>query len=414
MDTNRLSPSYLTRQEIRCRPWQFLLSALAVAAGVATVVGSLAALRAERRHAERLLGDQERELDQRFADYQQGLAESMTKAGFQVVVLPRDQDMADWYNQDFAAKSLPADTLERLGSAPLQTLEHLLPRLVGRFAWPERRWTIIVTGTAPSPLHPSALGTRWLEASVPEGQVDVGSELAHAFALAPGQDLPVAGRVYRVRQCRAATGTKDDISLHFALTDAQQVLDRPGQINELLALERPVAWADPAKIRAELAERLPAAQAVEIGNRVVATVRARRMAEEESRNLLAQERERQDKLLQSHTRLAGAVAAGAIVLSALWLAVMTIVNLAGRRAEIGLLAALGLSPSRVRAVFLLRVVLATGLGLALGTLPWWGRSAPSWALAALAAALPALLAAGAITHWQIVRHDPAEVLKNES
>ncbi len=414
MDTNRLTTSYLTRQEIRRRPWQFLLSALAVAAGVATVVGSLAALRAERQHAERLLGDQERELDQRFADYQKGLAESMTKAGFQVVILPRDQDMSDWYSQDFAAKSLPPDVLERLGSAPLSTLEHLLPRLVGRFSWPERRWTVIVTGTAPSPLHPSALGTRWLESSVPTGEVDVGSELARAFSLAPGMDLPVGGQAYRVRQCRAATGTKDDISLHFALADAQRVLDRPGQINELLALELPAAWADPASIRGELAERLPEAQAIEIGNRVVATVRARRMAEEESRALLAQERDRQDSLLRSHTRLVAAVAAGAIALSALWLAVMTIVNLGGRQAEIGLLAALGLSPTQVRAVFLRRVLLATGLGLVVGTLPWWGRSAPLWALAALATALPALLAAGAVAHWHIVRHDPAEVLKNES
>jgi len=278
MHNARLSPSYLARQEIRRRPWQFLLSVLAVAAGVATVVGCLAALRGERRAAEQLLDRQEQDLDQRFATYQQDLAESMTKAGFQVILLPRDQNLGDWYSEDFAAKALPADALDRLGAKPLRTLEHLLPRLTGRLLWPERRWTVIVNGTAPAPLHPSPLGNRWLEASVPVGQVDVGSEIARAFALLPGLELPVAGRTYRIRQCRPATGTKDDIALHFALDNARQVLNRPGEVNEILALEQPVAWADPAQIRAELAERLPEAQAVEIGNRVVATVRARRMA----------------------------------------------------------------------------------------------------------------------------------------
>lgn len=414
MHNARLSPSYLARQEIRCRPWQFLLSALAVAAGVATVVGCLAALRGERRAAEGLLDSQERDLDQRFAAYQQDLAESMTKAGFQVVLLPRDQDLGDWYSEDFAAKALPADTLDRLGASPLRTIEHLLPRLTGRLLWPERRWTVIVDGAAPAPLYPSPLGSRWLEASVPAGQVEVGSEIARAFALVPGSDLPVAGRTYRIRQCRPPTGTKDDIALHFALEDAQQVLDRPGEINEILALEQPVAWADPARIRAELAERLPEAQAVEIGNRVVATVRARRMAEAESRALLAQERSRQEGLLRAHARLVLAAAGGAIGVSALWLAVMTTINLAQRRAEIGLLAALGLPTSRIRAVFLSRLALAVGLGLLAGALPWCRSVEAVWLLAALVAALPALLVATAITHWQIVRHDPADVLKNAS
>ena len=309
MNEFQLCPSYLTRQEIRRRPGQFLLSVLAVAAGVAAVLGVLGSQRAGRRQAEALLRNQERELDGRYAAYREELAAAMTKAGFQTVILPRDQNLADWHHEDHAARSLPPDTVGRLRARPLDTLEHLLPRLSGRLEWPERRWTVLVYGTAAEILHPSPLGERWLDRTVPPGQADVGDAIVRAFGLAPGQDLAVAGRVVRIRRCREPAGAKDDIALHLALEDAQAILGRPGEVNEILALQRPAAWGDAARIRAELAERLPEAQAVEIGNRVVANLRARRMAEEESASLLAQARERQENLLRSQARLGLALAA---------------------------------------------------------------------------------------------------------
>jgi ABC-type antimicrobial peptide transport system permease subunit len=412
MNEFRLSPGYLTRQEIRRRPCQFLLSVLAVAAGVAAVLGVLSSLRSERQKAEALLQEEQDELDRRYAAYQEELAAAMTKAGFQVVILPREQNLADWHNADFAAKRLPADAVERLCAKPLDTLEHLLPRLTGRLDWPERRWTVIVYGTADEVLYPTSLGQRWLDRAVPAGQVDVGHEIATAFGLAPGQELAVAGHVFRIRQCRASAGAKDDIALHFALADAQTVLDRQGEVNEILALQRREAWGDADRIRAEITGRLPEAQAVEIGNRVVANARARRMAEQESANLLAQSRERQEKLFLAQARLGSALAAGAIGLSALWLAVLTILNLARRRAEIGLLAALGLPIARIRAVFLGRVFLAAVVGLAAGAVFWLPSLTAGSLLAAVAAALPAPLAAAAIIHGQI-RRDPADALRND-
>jgi hypothetical protein len=250
--------------------------------------------------------------------------------------------------------------------------------------------------------------------------VDVGCELAQAFKLQPGQELAVAGTAYRIRRCLPSTGTKEDIGLHFALPDAQSILKRPGAVNEILALEQPVAWGDIEQVRAELADRLPQAEAMEIKNRVVASVWAQRMTEKEARNLLDQERARQAELQRGHRRLALAASLSALGISALWLAVMTTLNLARRRQEIGLLAALGLSPGRVRNVFLVRVLLAAVFGIAIGALPWlfrhgFGTGQPlAWLLAAVAAALPAILTAALITHHQIARRDPADVLKNES
>lgn len=413
MNEFQLCPSYLARQEIRHRPGQFLLSVLAVAVGVAAVLGVLGAQRAGRRQAEALLRDQERELDERYAAYREELAAAMTKAGFQVVLLAREQNLADWQNEDHAARSLPPDAAARLRARPLDTLEHLLPRLSGRLDWPERRWTVLVYGTAAEVLHPSPLGERWLDRTVPPGQVDVGDAIARAFGLAPGQDLAVAGRMLRIRRCRAPAGAKDDIALHLALEDAQAILGRPGEVNEILALQRPAAWGDTARIRAELAARLPEAQAVEIGNRVVANLRARRMADEESAGLLAQSRERQENLLRAQARLGLALAAGVVTLSALWLAVLTTLNLSRRRAEIGLLAALGLPLPRIRAVFLGRVHLAAVLGLVAGTLIRLPGLTAAALLAAAAAALPAPLVAAAIIRHHI-RRDPADALRNDS
>jgi hypothetical protein len=418
MNRHRLSTSYLARQEIRRRPGQFALSALAVATGVAVVVGSLVLLAAEDRSAQDLLQSQREELDQRFAAYGGTLAEAMTKAGYNVIILPRDQELDDWYQADFAAKSLPTAELAQLGDAPLRTIQHLLPRLTGRFEWPERKWTVIVYGVSPAPLHPTELGKRWLDRSVPSGQLDVGSEIAHAFALAPGQDLAVGGTVFRIRRCLPETGTKEDIALRLALSDAQRLLGRPGEVNEILALEAPAAWGDIAQVRAELAERLPSAQAMEIRNRVVAMARARRMADEESRALLEQERQRQENLRTAHRRLATGASLAAIAVSAVWLVVMTALNLSRRRSEIGLLSAMGLPAGEIRTVFLTRLLLAALCGIVVGALPWCllGHlpSPTVWLLAAAAAAVPATLTAAIATHCQIARRDPAEVLKNES
>ena len=420
MDSPRLSPSYLARQEIRRRPWQFALSALAVATGVATVVGSLVVLGSERQASAELLRTKERELAGRFSVYRQDLAAAMTKAGFNVVILPRDQDLSDWYSENFAAKQLPADGVEQLGSRPLETIEHLVPRLTGRLEWPERKWTVIVCGMAARPLQPSALATRFLARPVPPGAVDVGSEIARAFALSPGQDLAVAGKTFRIRECRSSTGTKQDITLHLPIEAAREILGRPGQVNEIVALEQPGAWADIERIRAELGKRLPTAQVLEISNRVVATVRARRMAERESRQLLDQEKADREKLHHAHSRLALAISLAAVGISALWLAVMTVLNLSRRRGELGLLSALGLSPRRIRAVFMARIAFVAAFGIALGALPWLvrglgtaTRQMPFWLLAAAIAALPPILATAVVTHHQIARRDPADVLKNE-
>jgi predicted lysophospholipase L1 biosynthesis ABC-type transport system permease subunit len=205
------------------------------------------------------------------------------------------------------------------------------------------------------------------------------------------------------------------------LTDAQQLLKRPNEVNEILALEQPKAWGDVEQVRLELAKRLPEAQAMEIKNRVVATVWARRMTEKEARALLDQERERQENVQRSHRQLAIAASIAAIVVSALWLTVMTALNVARRRSEIGLLAALGLPASQVCKVFFARVLLAAILGILIGALPWLLRPSlahsgqPSvWLLAAIMAALPAMLTAALITYRQIIGRDPADVLKNES
>jgi len=87
---------------------------------------------------------------------------------------------------------------------------------------------------------------------------------------------------------------------------------------------------------------------------------------------------------------------------------------------VGLLSALGLSPRRIRAVFMARIAFVAAFGIALGALPWLvrglgtaTRQMPFWLLAAAIAALPPILATAVVTHHQIARRDPADVLKNE-
>ena len=180
----------------------------------------------------------------------------------------------------------------------------------------------------------------------------VGYELEQSLKLKVGDTVKFFGREFVIVKCHAERGTRDDITIWTNLRDAQAVLDKPGLINAILAVECRCAWADLAKVREEITRILPETQVIEQASTALARAEARQKVEEEAIASLQREEEHRRLLRRTREQFA-AVFVPLIMLScALWIGYLAFGNVRERRAEIGILRALGLRSWQVHLLFL--------------------------------------------------------------
>ncbi|MEZ6068780.1 MAG: FtsX-like permease family protein [Pirellulales bacterium] len=280
--------------------------------------------------------------------------------------------------------------------------------------------------------HDSAMGY-----AIEAGDVYVGHELASG--LNEGDALDVLGRKFRVAKVLPEQGSTEDIMLAMNLADAQELLDRQGKVNQILALGCRCAGERLPKIRAQLSQSLPDTKITEFRSIAVGraeqrdAVRATRQAmlAETAANheeIITQEREGRDALQSRMEGFAAIVMPVGVLTAAVLVGLLVLANVRERRVEIGLLRALGKGSMAIATLFLSKAVLlgllggvigfvggalaareiAGLLGVAAGQLPS-ARDLLPWAIlgapvvCALAAYLPTLSA---------IVEDPAIVLRD--
>jgi putative ABC transport system permease protein len=236
------------------------------------------------------------------------------------------------------------------------------------------------------------------------------------------------GREFVIHKCQEERGSKDDIGVWIPLRDAQELLDRPEQLNAILALECVcVGDAGVARVRADVAACLPDTKVVELGTKVLARSEARARVGEEAVQAMKRERANRDQLQAEGARAAALVVPGVCAACGAWVFLLALLNARGRRSEIGILRAIGYRTSRILALLLLRYVLAglmgASLGICMGVIltALFARAFEvpfaedgmglSWQLAGATLAITSLLSvvAGWIPALLALRQDPAEV-----
>ena len=136
----------LAIREIKYRWGHFLLCLLSVSVAVATVLGVFVNLRTHERQTRLLLGQKQVDLDTRVTRINDDIQKAMAKLGFTITILPKAQNLSDWYGNDHATAWMPETVLEKLAQSPLATIEHVLPCLCQRIKWPEKKWTVLLVG----------------------------------------------------------------------------------------------------------------------------------------------------------------------------------------------------------------------------------------------------------------------------
>ncbi len=421
-------------KEVAFRKTASLSALLAVAVAVATLVGSLMALDVNKRQDERVLADHEEQVDVLMAELKDEMRKATLKLSYNLLILPENQNLRDWYTDDFATEYMPEEYVDRLSAANLITVQHLLPTLQQRVEWREQKGrSIILIGTrgyvpnlGQTPKKPLDLGH-----IVPDGGIVLGYQLQQALSAAEGDTVRMLGRDFRVHRCHEERGSKDDISAWISLGEAQELLERPGQINAILALKcMSCPGVGLGNVRSEVAGVLPDTQVVEMGSRMLARYEARSRVGDEAKAAIKEEQRRRAALHARRETLAGVLSPVLMLAAAVWLALWAFRDMRLRRAEYGLLRAIGVGSSRVLGMFLSKAalvglfggVLGYFAGILLGT--YFGRGAellptlapadvlrPAWVALALATALAISILGVWIPAMLAARTDPAIILR---
>jgi putative ABC transport system permease protein len=423
----------LVAKEIFHRKFNYALSVFATMIATASLVGSIVLLRMHDARTNLILRQKEAELQVRMDKLQDDTRKSMLKLGFNLVILPKNQNLADWYAEDFSTTYMPESYVDRLADSDIVSVRHILPSLQQKVRWPERKRTIILMGTRGEVPNLHLSPQKLMIQPVPPGAIILGYELHRSMNIRVHDKVRLMRRTFTVKECYPERGNKDDITAWINLREAQELLGKEGQVNAILALECLCTGNALPTIRKEVATILPGTQVIERESRAVARAEARNQVANEAVVTLEKEKRGRDVLRDEREHMASVLVPVILLTCALWVALMGFINVRSRREEIGILRTVGVSAKRIFMLFIWKHisigVMGGFLGLilgsvfvlfiansdpgvsiaAVGSLPFWMGMAASAIigaslLAVIAGWIPAIIAS---------RQDPAEVLREE-
>ena len=352
-------------REILYRKLSFSLGVMSVCVAVACLVGELAILQKHDARTDQIIAAKEADTKARMAVLEDDYRKITKGLGFNVLILPRAQNLSDLFAEDYATQHMPEEYVERLAKSRVVTVQHLLPSLQQKLKWPEFERTIILIGVRGEVPILHADPKKPILEAVPAGTMVVGWELHRSLKLKQGDKAKLLGREFTVGKLHPERGTKDDITVWISLKEAQELLGKPGQINGILALECVCAAGSLGQVRKEIARILPDTQVIEFQSQTLARAEARQRAATEARDAVEREKQHRARLRQERESFAAVLVPAVVLGSAIWAALLALGNVRERRPEIGLLRALGLRSRQILAVFLSRAML---IGLAGGCL----------------------------------------------
>ncbi len=356
----------LVLKEIYRRKLNFLSGLLSVIIAIAALISAATSLSIHDLQTREIIEAKKIETENRMKDLEDDYRVIMKKLGFNLLILPKDQNLADLYAEDFASKYMPEEYVNRLAESKIMTIRHLLPSLQKRIYWKEGQRKAILIGTRGEvpflhrdPKEPILI-------PVPKGVVVVGYELHKSYNLSVGDKINILGQSFTVTKCNEERGNKDDITFWIDLKQAQSMLNRPNQINAILALKCHCAGNEISQVRADVSKILPETQVIEEASKVVTRAEARDRAAKEAKQAIESERNHRLQIRNEQERFAAIYVPSIMGLSVLWIALLFMSNVRDRQSEIGILRATGVKARKILSLFLLKAVVMGLIGALLG------------------------------------------------
>lgn len=351
--------------ELRYRKLNFLLSALAVTIAVMLFVTGPVLIDGYGRETQARLAELEAKTGEELARMEDQTRRLMRDMGFNLMIVHRDTNMSDFWADDFAAADMPQEYVDRLAADRRLTLvRHIVATLQGRITWEDRK--VLVVGYSPEATQAHLAEKSPMGYRVEPGTVFLGHELG--VGRKPGEKITLAEREFRIERILPEQGSKEDISIVMHLDDAQAVLNRPGRVNQIMALGCNCAGSDLPNIRRQLAAILPDTRITEFRSIALARAEQRELVAEKHRQILAETAHSREQVQGTIETLAAVTTPVVVLASAIWVGLLALANVRERRTEIGLLRALGKGSSTIAGLLLGKAALVGLSGAAVGVL----------------------------------------------
>lgn len=411
--------------EIAYRPASFALSLAAIAVAAALFVASPMLLAGYGRDTQARLAVIEHDASAELKRLEDETRKIMLKLGFNLRIVHKDADRTAM-RTEFVLPTMPEEYVERLAKAPqLTKVAHLMATLTQRIKWDGR--TRLLVGYAPEAEQAGSSEKKPIGLAIEQGTVVLGHEAGIGHQ--KGDTVTILDQPFRVAAILNERGTNDDIMLAVNLTDAQTLLNQPGRITEILAVNCRCETVDRVgEIREQLVKVLPDTKVEEWNSAAVARAEQRELVKKHHQQSAAafmeQRRETEDRL----AALARVITPLVIVAAAVWVGLLVWANVRQRRNEVGVLRALGKGSRHIAGLFLGKAIVLGLLGGLIGCVAGivlarflatsaFAIDAPAPAMPLIAAALvgaPLLAALAAyLPTLAAVTLDPAVALREE-
>jgi len=421
-------------KEILHRWLSFALGLFAVIVAVGSLTGALTLLKVHDLQTQKILAEKEKETGKNMAALKDEMRKAALKLSFNLLIVPKQQSLRELHMQGFASEYMPEEYVRRLAESRFVLIRHILPMLQEKIKWPEKNRTITLIGTRGEMPDMLKNPKKPLVQPVPAGTIVLGYGLHHSLGLKVGDKIKLLGREFTVHNCYEERGSSDDYTAWIWLSEAQELLGKKGLINSILALECLCQGTEALlpKIREKIAQILPGTQVIEKGTKALARAEARTRVGREARAAIEREKQHRSELRSEREFFAAVLVPLVMAACAVWVGLLGLNNVRERRAEIGILRAMGFRARQIMVLFLSKslimgliggllgvfigVIFGSGIGRVLeGNMKeitaGWGLLNPGLVLLALVAApvltvvaswIPAMIAAG---------QDPVVVLR---
>ncbi len=354
--------------EICYRKLNFILSLLAISIAVTLFVAGPVLVDGYARQTQVLIADAERTTSDELAALEKRTRRLMRDIGFNLMIVHRDTNMTDFWASDFAAADMPQEYLDRLAKSPhLTMVTHLVATLQQKIQWHGRK--VLLVGYLPEATQSHMRKKSPMGYNVKPGTVLLGHELGVGMMTGgktAGEEIEVLGHKFKIEKILPEQGSKEDITIALHLADAQAVLGKPRRINQIMALGCRCAQDSLPGIRKQLSYVLPETRITEFRTRALARAQQRELVESKQKRIMADMADSRAAVQGTMQSLAEVTTPIVVIACAIWVGLLTLSNVHQRRAEVGLLRALGKQSPQIAALFLAKSLLLGLLGGGLG------------------------------------------------
>lgn len=373
--------------EIRVRPSSFIVAVLVVAVAVAVFVAAPSLLDAYARQTDITVAEFEKKTNAELAALDKQTRRIMRDLGVNLRIVHKDTQLGGLYT-DFKAVPFPEAYVDMLASAPqIQTIVHVIATLQEKITWKQR--TALLVGMRPVLTQSQKNEEKpHMVKPVEKGTVILGYELGSGYH--PGDEVEILGKTFRVASVRPQAGTLEDVQLVMDLHDAQELVQKPGMIHQILALNCKCKGDRISQIRRELESVLPDTRVTEHLTRATAREKQRDAVEAARRKQIAMLKENRERTMASQQRLLGILLPLLLLFSGAIVGLLSWLNVRERRNEVGILRALGKRAATIAALFLGKALVVGLLGGLIGcaggylVAQWIVQTAPAGTFAAVA------------------------------